>query len=89
MPWAQALPGDRETELVQAAERSKVRAGEGSVGHVEAFRMGGVGTLIIGRPRPLSPDRRADPLADPLYVKSQDIVNPLYTLNCEEPENGV
>ncbi len=33
--------------------------------------MGGVRTPIIGRPRPLSPDRRADPL---------------YTLNCEEPD---
>ena len=38
-----------------------VRSGrrEGSVRHVEVFRMGGVGTSILGRPRPLPGDRRA------------------------------
>jgi hypothetical protein len=34
--------------------------------------MGGVGPPIIGRPRPLPGQRRADPD---------------YTLNCEEPDN--
>ena len=67
---AQALPGDLQPELVQAAERGQVRAGEGSVRHVEVFRMGGVRTPIIGRPRPLPGHRRADHR---------------YTLNCEEP----
>ncbi|MDF1902031.1 hypothetical protein PXH78_23810, partial [Mycolicibacterium smegmatis] len=43
----------------------------GSVRHVEVFQMDGVGTSIIGRPRPLSRHRRADDL---------------YTLNCEEPD---
>ncbi len=33
----------------------------GSVGHVEVFRMDGVGTSIVGRPRRLSADRRARP----------------------------
>ena len=36
--------------------------------------MGSVRTPIIGRPRPLSRQRRAEHL---------------YTLNCEEPVNGV
>jgi hypothetical protein len=42
----------------------------GSVGHVEVFRMGSVRTSILGRPRRLPRQRRA---------------NRLYTLNCEEP----
>ncbi|WP_205754540.1 hypothetical protein, partial [Arthrobacter sp. CAU 1506] len=42
-----------------------------SVGHVEVFRMGSVRTSIIGRPRPLSGNRRA---------------NAIYTLDSDEPE---
>lgn len=40
--------------------------------HVEVFQVGGVGTSILGRPRPLPRYRRA---------------SPRYTLNCEEPLN--
>jgi hypothetical protein len=64
------LPNGFKAELIQAAERGQVRTGEGSVGHVEVFRMGGIRTSIIGRPRPSPGQRRA---------------NPFYTLNCEEP----
>src|SRR6185295_14293088 len=39
---------------------------------VEVFQLGGVRTPIIGRPRPLPRQRRADHL---------------YTLNCEEPDS--
>ena len=35
--------------LVEATERRQIRTGEGSVRHVEVFRLGGVGTPIIGR----------------------------------------
>ena len=45
-----------------------------SIGHVEVFQMDGVGTPIIGRPRPLP---------------GHDTPNPAhntYTLKCEEPE---
>ena len=58
-------------ELAEATERGQIRAREGSVRHVEVFRMDGVRTSIIGRPRPLSRQRRADHL---------------YTLNFEEPQ---
>jgi hypothetical protein len=64
------LPDHDETQLIKAAERRQVRAGEGSVKHVEVFRMAGLGTSILERPRPLSRDRRAA----------------TYTVNCEEPE---
>jgi uncharacterized membrane protein YkvA (DUF1232 family) len=55
----EALPHDVEAELVQTSERGQVRARGGSARHVEVFRMGGVGTPIFGRPRPLLGQRRA------------------------------
>ena len=58
----------REGGQVRAAEAGR----RGSVGHVEVFRMDGVGTSIVGRPRRLSADRRA---------------RPTYTLIWEEPSN--
>ncbi len=64
------LADGHEPELVQATEGGQVGRGEGSVEHVEVFRVDGVGTSIIGRPRPLPEDRRA---------------HPRRTLNCEEP----
>ena len=67
---SQALPGHLQPELIEAAERGQIRASEGSVRHVEVFQLGSVRTPIIGRPRPLPRQRRAD--------------HP-YTLNCEEP----
>ena len=76
--------GMREAEIVagveQLAERGQVRAGEarrgGSVRHVGVFRMDGVGTSILGRPRPSSRDRRAPTTS-----------NHRYTLIWEEPRN--
>ncbi|CPT92159.1 Uncharacterised protein [Mycobacteroides abscessus] len=68
-----ALPGHLRPQLIEAAERRQIRASEGSVRHVEVFQLGRVRTPIIGRPRPLPRQRRADHL---------------YTLNCEEPPNG-
>jgi aminoglycoside phosphotransferase (APT) family kinase protein len=55
----EALPNGLQAELVEPAERSQIRASEGSAGHVEVFRMGSVRTSILGRPRRLSRDRRA------------------------------
>jgi hypothetical protein len=56
----------REGGQVRAAEAGR----RGSVGHVEVFRMDGVGTSVVGRPRRLSADRRS---------------RPTYTLIWEEP----
>ena len=64
------LPNAFKAKLIEAAEGGQVRRVEGSVGHVEVFRMGGLRTSIIGRPRPSSGQRRD---------------NPSYTLDCEEP----
>jgi hypothetical protein len=61
-----------EAEFVEAAEPGEAGRGEGSVEHVEVFRMGSVGTSILAGPRLLSGHRRP---------------NPVYTLNCEEPRN--
>ena len=66
------LAHNLETKLIEVGERGQVRAREGSVRHVEVFQMSGVRTFILGRPRRLSPDRRADDR---------------YTLICEEPSN--
>ena len=65
-----------QAELVEAGERGQVGTNEGSVEHVEVFRMEGVGTSIIGRPRLLSSHRHA---AAPRPC--------LYTLKYEEPLN--
>jgi len=48
----QALPDHDQAELVEAAERGQAGARESSsVKHVEVFRVAGVGTSILGRPR--------------------------------------
>jgi len=65
----ETLAGHLEPELVKAAESRQISAAEpgirarrdGSVGHVEVFQVDGVGTSILGRPRPSSQQRRADP----------------------------
>jgi len=69
-----ALARHLQPQAIKARERGQVRAIKGSIGHVEVFQMDGVGTPIIGRPRPLP---------------SHDTPNPAhntYTLKCEEPD---
>jgi len=81
----ESLAGDLEPEFVESAEGGQIGAGDaradGSVGHVEVFRMGGVGTSILGRPRPrpLSGSRRAEPRPPGSTSHS---VHP----TCEEPD---
>ena len=41
----QTLADHDQAELIQAAERSQVRAAEGSVRHIEVFQMGGLRNL--------------------------------------------
>ena len=73
MVWPHALARHFQAQVIQARERAQVRAIKGSIGHVEVFRMDGVGISIIERPRPLH---------------NHDTPNPThhtYTLKCEEP----
>ena len=73
MVWPNALAGHFQAQVIQAHERAQIRAIKDSIGHVEVFRMDGVGISIIGRPRPLP---------------GHDTPNPAYhphTLNYEEP----
>ena len=53
MVWLNALARHFQAQVIQARERAQVRAIKSSIGHVEVFQMDGVGTPIIGRPRPL------------------------------------
>ena len=68
-----ALTRHLQPQAIQARERAQIRAIKDSIGHVEVFQMDGVGTPIIGRPRPLP---------------GHDTPNPAhntYSLNYEEP----
>ena len=71
--WLNALARHFQAQVIQARERAQIRAIKGSAGHVEVFQMDGVGTPIIGRPRPLSGHDTPNP------------ANDTYTLTCEEP----
>ena len=69
-----ALTRHFQAQVIQARERAQIRAIKDSIGHVEVFQMDGVGTPIIGRPRPLP---------------GHDTPNPAhntYTLKYEEPD---
>lgn len=70
------LADGSESGLVQAAERVEIGVGEGSLVHIEVFRMGSVRISIIERPRPLPGHRHADRQR-----------RGRYTLICEEPVN--
>jgi len=48
----ESLPDDLQAKLVEPAEHGQVRAGEGSVRHVEVFQMSGVRTFIFESPGP-------------------------------------
>ena len=73
MVWPNALARYLQPQVIQARERAQVRAIKDSIGHVEVFRMDGVGAPIVGRP---------------LHLPGHDMPNPAhntYTLNYEEP----
>ena len=70
-----ALARHFQAQAIQARERAQIRAIKDSIGHVEVFQMDGVGTPIIGRPRPLPGHDTPNP------------ANNTYTLNYEEPLN--
>ena len=70
-----ALTRHLQPQAIQARERAQIRAIKDSIGHVEVFQMDGVGTPIIGRPRPIPGHDTPNP------------ANNTYTLNYEEPRN--
>ena len=71
--WLNALTRHLQPQAIQARERAQIRAIKDSIGHVEVFQMDGVGTPIIGRPRPIPGHDTPNP------------ANNTYTLTCEEP----
>ena len=73
MVWLNVLTRHLQPQAIQARERAQIRAIKDSIGHVEVFQMDGVGTPIIGRPRPLPGHDTPNP------------ANNTYTLNYEEP----
>ena len=64
-----ALTRHLQPQAIQASERAQIRATKDSIGHVEVFRMDGVGTPIIGRPRPRHTQRRPQHL-HPLMLRA-------------------
>ena len=72
--WLNALARHFQAQVIQARERAQIRAIKDSIGHVEVFQMDGVGTPIIGRPRPIPGHDTPNP------------ANNTYTLNYEEPD---
>ena len=70
-----ALTRHFQTQVIQARERAQIRAIKDSIGHVEVFQKDGVGTPIIGRPRPLPGHDTPNP------------ANNTYTINYEEPDS--
>mgnify|MGYP000894491600 CR=1 FL=1 len=77
MVWLNALTPHLQPQAIQASERAQIKAIKPSIGHAEVFQMDGVGTPIIGRPRPLPGHDTPNP------------ANNTYTLNYEEPHYGL
>lgn len=78
MVWLNALTRHLQPpQAIQARERAQIRAIKDSIGHVEVFRMDGVGISIIERPRPL-------PGHD-----TPNTAHNTYTLKREEPVWGL
>ncbi len=68
---AHKLAGHGQPEPIEQADGVEIRTVESRLSHVEVFQKAGVGTAIIGRPRPSCRPRRASS----------------YTLIREEPVN--
>lgn len=73
------LPGHRQTKPVEPAEGVEIGGRESSVEQVEVFPMDGVGTSIIGRPRPSPTHRRANSYTLKYEELNQDTIHWLVT----------
>ena len=80
MVWPHALASYFQAQVIQVRERAQVRAIKGSIGHVEVFRMDGVGTPIIGRPRPLPGHDTPNPARHPTPAFMKSRIQTLTTL---------
>ena len=76
MVWLNALARHFQAQVIQACERAQVRAIKDSIGHVEVFRMDGVGIPIIGRPRPLPGHDTPNPHPTPLHPQMRRAAKP-------------
>lgn len=69
-----ALARHLQPQAIQARERAQIRAIKDSIGHVEVFRMDGVGISIIGRPRPLTGHDTPNPAHNTYTLKREESV---------------
>ena len=79
-PCGEELAHRGQSQGIQAQERRQVRAGEGSLRHVEVSQLGCVAAPIIRGPRP-PPSATTHPLPTPNRL----IGSAYYTLKHEEP----
>ena len=81
MVWPHALARHFQAQVIQACERAQVGTIKDSIGHVEVFRMDGVGIPIIERPRPLPGHDTPNPHPTPLHPQMRRALNP----GCRHP----
>ena len=74
MVWLNALASYFQAQVIQARERAQVGTIKGSIGHVEVFRMDGVGISIIERPRPLHNHDTPNPTHHTYTLKREESV---------------
>ena len=74
MVWPHALASYFQAQVIQVRERAQVGAIKGSIGHVEVFRMDGVGISIIERPRPLHNHDTPNPTHRTYTLKREESV---------------
>ena len=68
-----ALARHLQPQAIQARERAQIRAIKDSIGHVEVFRMDGVGISIIERPRPLHNHDTPNSTQHPNTLKCEEL----------------
>ena len=86
MVWLNALARHFQAQVIQARERAQVGTIKDSIGHVEVFQMDGVGTPIIGRPRPLPGHDTPNPANNTYTLNNYE--EPVFVVNCYEISNS-
>lgn len=70
-----ALTRRLQPQAIQASERAQMKAIKRRIGHVKVFQMDGVGTPIIGRPRPLPGHDTPNTACHPNALNYEEPVN--------------